>query len=719
MTANTNPNRQTTVAILGAGYISDYHYGALRVLPNVDIRAVCDLNLGLAERFAAANGIPQVYGNLEEMLTTENLDVVHVLTPPHIHFPTSSQILKAGVDTFIEKPLCHTVDACQQLRQIAQEQGRVIGVSHNFLYFPAYENLITDLRSGRLGQIDQIDIVWNKELGQLKGGPFGAWMLQTPKNILFEVAPHSFAHAVHLMQGLPDSISVEVRDRIDLPKGLEFYRRWEVRGWKNNTSLRIRFCFIDGYPEHYIHIRGTNATARVDFENNTYVCQEHTPYLLDIDRFANVVGPAKDAASQATNTLANFVLSKMGLSKVNGPFPYSIARTVESFYNTRQTQLDERITAEIGETAIALAEWVANETELPDSKPATEAVSTPPETTAEPSIPSTVLVIGGTGFIGRALVRRLRKDGYGVRVMTRNPRSCPAELHQLQAEVVKGDFTDAEAVKAALAGIEQVYHLGRGYGETWDEFLKYDVEPTRKLGELCLEQGVKRLFYASSIAIYYAGDQGNIITENTKPHDGMLRVQPYARSKAENERLLMELHSQKGLPVVIFRPGIVLGEGGNPYHWGVAAWPYNSVCALWGDGKNPLPIVLVEDVADAMARAIDIPGIEGESYNLTSKPCITANEYLDEFEQHAGIKIKRVPTPSWRYYSEALGKWAIKSIGRDPNAAFPSYADCQGRSFAATFDASKAEKELGWSPVQDRHQLVKEGIYAPVDEFLD
>ncbi len=715
-----NSNDKTTVALLGAGYISDFHYQALQVLPQVEIRAICDLNKGLAERFAAARGIPKVYGNLGEMLATENLDVVHVLTPPHVHSFTGSEILEAGVDAFIEKPLCHTVEACQQLRQLAQAQGQMIGVSHNFLYFPVYEQLVTDLRSGRLGQIDQIDIVWNKELGQLKGGPFGAWMLQNPKNILFEVAPHCFAHGVHLMAGLPDSISAEASDRIDLPKGLEFYRRWEIRGWKGNTSLRIRLSFIDGYPEHYIHIRGTNAVARVDFENNTYVCQEHTPYLLDIDRFANVVGPAKDAATQATSTLASFVLSKMGLSKMGGPFPYSIARTVESFYKTRKGTLDERITAEIGEQAIALGEWIARETQFLDAK---AAVEVPPEvvpmTNTEPTVPSTVLVIGGTGFIGRALVSRLRQDGYGVRVMTRNPKSCPAEVRQLQVEVVKGDFTDPEAVKSALEGIEQVYHLGRGYGETWDEFLKYDVEPTRKLGELCLEQGVKRLFYASSIAIYYAGDKGDVITEGTKPHQGMLRVQPYSRSKAENERLLMELYREKGLPLVIFRPGIVLGEGGNPYHWGVAAWPYNSVCALWGDGNNGLPIVLVEDVADAMARAIDIPGIEGESYNLTSQPCITASEYLDEFEHHAGIKIKRVPTPSWRYFAEALGKWAIKSIGRDPNAAFPSYADCQGRSFAATFDASKAEKELGWCPVQDRQTLVKEGIYVPVDEFLD
>ena len=713
-------NPKTTVAILGAGYISDFHYQALRVLPQIDIRAICDLNVGLAERFAAARGIPKVYGNLGEMLSTENLDVVHVLTPPHIHFVTGSEILNAGVDTFIEKPLCHTVETCQQLRQLAQDQNRVIGVSHNFLYFPVYEQLIADLRSGRLGQIDQIDIVWNKELGQLKGGPFGAWMLQTPKNILFEVAPHCFAHAVHLIEGLPDSISVEARDRIDLPRGLEFYRRWEVRGWKGNTTIRIRLSFIDGYPEHYIHLRGTNAVARVDFENNTYTCQEHTPYLLDIDRFANVVGPAKDAATQAAGTLTSFVLSKMGLSKMGGPFPYSIARTVESFYNTYKGQIDPRISADIGEQSIALAEWIARETQFLETKPVAETASEPtPEVNTEPTIPSTVLVIGGTGFIGRALVRRLRQAGYGVRVMTRNPRNCPAEVRQMQVEVVQGDFTDAEAVKAALDGIEQVYHLGRGYGETWDEFLKYDVEPTRKLGELCLEQGVKRLFYASSIAIYYAGDKGDVITEQTQPNPDMLRVQPYARSKAENERLLMELYRDKDLPLVIFRPGIVLGAGGNPYHWGVAAWPYNSVCALWGDGSNALPIVLVEDVADAMARAIDIPGIEGKSYNLTSKPSITANEYLDEFEHHAGIKIKRVPTPSWRYFAEALGKWAIKSIGRDPNAAFPSYADCQGRSFAATFDASKAEKELGWSPVQDRPTLVKEGIYVPVDEFVD
>jgi nucleoside-diphosphate-sugar epimerase len=701
----------TNVAILGAGYISDYHLTALRRLPNVQVRAICDVNRALAQQFADAKGIPLVYDNLDTMLATEQLDAVHVLTPPHIHFPTASKILAAGVDAFIEKPLCHTVDLCQQLQQIAKTHGRTIGVSHNFLYFPAYERLLADVRSGRLGQIDQIDIVWNKELGQLRGGPFGAWMLQSPTNILFEVAPHSLAHVIHLA-GMPDRLSVDVHDKIELPRGLPFYRRWEVRGWKGNTSIRMRFSFVEGYPEHYIHVRGSNGVGRVDFERNTYVCQEHTPYLLDIDRFVNVVEPARDSAVQAAQTLGHFFLSKMKLSKVTAPFPYSIARTVESFYETRTGELDERIGAPIGEAAIALGEWIAREANLPVIQPQNVSVSETP-------LPkSTVLVIGGTGFIGQALVRRLREAGHGVRLLTRNPNGCPAALKALQVELVRGDFTDAAAVDQALEGIEYVYHLARGTGKTWAEFLKTDVDPTTKVGELCVKHGVKRLFYTSSIAIYYAGKKAGVITEATPASRSMARVAPYTRSKVENEARLLHLHKTQGLPVVIFRPGVVLGSGGNPYHWGIAAWPYHSVCNLWGNGHNPLPIVLVEDVADALVRALPQPGLEGESFNLASRPYLSSHDYLDAFERQAGVQIKRVPVSPRRFYVTSLGKWAIKKVGRDPEAAFPSYEDCDGRSLAAVFDCTKAEQTLGWTPSRDRDLIISEGIHIPVKEYF-
>jgi nucleoside-diphosphate-sugar epimerase len=65
-----------------------------------------------------------------------------------------------------------------------------------------------------------------------------------------------------------------------------------------------------------------------------------------------------------------------------------------------------------------------------------------------------------------------------------------------------------------------------------------------------------------------------------------------------------------------------------------------------------------------------------------------------------------------------MGKWAIKRVGRDPNAAFPSFEDCDGRSLAAVFDCSKAEKQLGWQPVKDRKTLIEQGIHIPVAEFV-
>ncbi len=717
MTANdSNPGQyggRVRVGLLGAGYIADYHHAALKLLPQIEIAAVCDLSRERAERFASAKGIPGVYTDLGEMLAQANLDVVHVLTPPNLHADPGKQILAAGCDVYLEKPMSSTSDECDALVQAARASGRAIGISHNFLYFPAYEKLVRDIENGRLGRLDQVDVIWNKELGQLRGGPFGAWMLAHPQNILFEVAPHSFAHVAHLV-GDVDDVSVDVRDEVELPRGLRFFRRWEVRGWRGATSVRMRFSFVDGYPEHYIHVRGSNGTATLNFETNTYVVQEHTPHLLDFDRYANVLAAARDSLGQATRTLLNFVLSKMGLSKVSSPFPHSIARTVESFYATRTDAngVDERIGPNVGRAAIDLAERVAKLADLP-APPGLPAPSDE-ETKGE----ATVLVIGGTGFIGRALVRRLCEAGHAVRVMARDPAGAPMELRELGVELVRGDFTDEASVVNALAGIRHVYHLARGFGKTYEEYERFDVQPTRRVAELCLEHGVERFFYASSIAIYYAGKGAPAITEATEPHAGMMRTNAYARSKVENERALLALHRERGLPLVIFRPGVVVGRGGSPYHWGVTGWSYNSVCRLWGDGNHRLPLVLVDDLADAMVKALSKPGIEGESYNLCGPERITANEYLDAFEEHAGLAIKRIPTSSARYFVEALGKWVIKTIGRDPNAAVPSYGDWEGRTFAADFDCRKAREELDWSPADDRETLIREGIQVPVDEFF-
>ena len=714
--ANNSSSAKQRVAVVGAGYIAEFHVDAIRALKQCEVVAICDLSGARAHRFADLHGIEGRYTDLRTLLAERSPDVVHVLTPPNVHLKPCREALEAGADVLVEKPMCHTAAACDELAEVATQTGRSLGVSHNFLFSPGYERMVTDLRSGRFGHLEQVDITWNKELGQLRGGPFNAWMLANPTNILFEVAPHAFAHAVHLV-GAPEDMQVRAYDPFELPTGQTFFRRWEILAWVGTTTVRIRLSFVAGYPEHYIHVRGYNGTARVDFENDTYVAQERTPHLLDIDRFANVTANARDSVVQATGTLARFVLSKAGLKTGGGPFATSITRAVATFHATRGTGVDERLTAGLARNAVLFGEQVAKKVELPSPKRATPA-ETPrsqPEVLEAPT-PS-VLVIGGTGFIGQALVRKLREAGHGVRVLARSPDKLPEALRSLGIDAVRGDFTDEKSVRENLKGISHVYHLARGFGNTWPEYLEEDVRPTERLAHACLDAGVQHFVYSSSIAIYDAGRPGRVITELTPPVASMLRANPYARSKVENERILLELHRQRGLPVIIFRPGVVLGAGGPPLHWGIAAWPHDTVCRLYGDGKQSLPIVLVNDVADAMVKALGTPAAIGQSFNLAGSAGITANDYLDEVERRAGIRLKRVPTPSFQAYGEAMVKWAVKSMGGS-TASMPSFADWRGRTFASPFDCSKARRELEWSPVDDRDVVVAKGIHAPVDEFF-
>ncbi len=80
--------------------------------------------------------------------------------------------------------------------------------------------------------------------------------------------------------------------------------------------------------------------------------------------------------------------------------------------------------------------------------------------------------------------------------------------------------------------------------------------------------------------------------------------------------MLLDLHGNQGLPVVILRPGVVVGEGGPPFHGGLGFFNNDQHCIGWNDGRNPLPFVLAEDVAAAILLAARADGIEGRCYNL-------------------------------------------------------------------------------------------------------
>ncbi len=231
----SSPNA-VRVALLGAGYIADWHAQALQSVDGVELVAVCDRAMAKAEALAQKFGAKHVYTSLEDMLAAEQLDAVHVLLPPSGHFEAARTVLEADVHVFLEKPMCANADDCDTLVRLAEERGLRLGVDHNFLFTEIYEQLQRDVRGGVLGLIDDVVITWHREMPQAAHGPFDAWMLRDPLNILMEVGSHSAAHLLDLL-GEPDGLDVQASNGVELPTGVPFYRRWHGNAAKGRTSV--------------------------------------------------------------------------------------------------------------------------------------------------------------------------------------------------------------------------------------------------------------------------------------------------------------------------------------------------------------------------------------------------------------------------------------------------------------------------------------------------
>ena len=292
----------------------DWHALALQSVAGVELVAVCDRAVGRAEALARKFGVAHVYGSLDEMLAAGGLDAVHVLTPPNLHFDAARAVLEAGADVFLEKPMCTRAADCEALVRLAGERGLRLGVGHNFLFAEVYERLRSDVKSGVLGLIDDVVITWHKPLPQAMHGPFDAWMLREPANILFEVGSHSVAHMLDLA-GEPETLEVRASNEIELPTGVPFYRRWQVSALKGRTAVELRFSFVPGFPEYTIHVRGSLAAATVDFERNTYTLDQHRASDPDFETHAMVRSRAKSLSRQARETLAKYIKSKLKLDE--------------------------------------------------------------------------------------------------------------------------------------------------------------------------------------------------------------------------------------------------------------------------------------------------------------------------------------------------------------------------------------------------------------------
>ena len=699
------------VGLLGAGYILDSHAKALQFTPGVALHAVCDVSRGRAQRAATLYGIPQVLTSLPELAASE-CDVVHVLLPPGAHIDAAMQLVAAGKSVFLEKPMGLDSTSCAALCASAESRGVIAGVNHNFLFSRGYEALRHEFRSGALGRIDHIAANWHFALPLLQYGPFDSWMLAAPANILFELGTHLGAFIIDLV-GAPELLSAVASNPIELPAAQRVYRHWSAIAQAQAATVALSISITAGQADRILRVRGRGGSAQLDFGRDIFSRDLTVTDNPIFDAYAVAASAGSALGSQAAADRRRRLRSALAKGPDANPFEESIFRSIRAFYEGGVARLDSRHSARFATEVIRLCEQVSLAAKT--GRPSTQSVSV---VQPKPLKPPDVLVVGGTGFIGRRLVRKLSEQGFSVRVMTRNPRAAAIELGDLAVELFAGSHGDAVSAADALKGIHTIYHLAKCEGKRWQDYLDGDIAPTRVLAEAALAAGVKRFIYTGTIASYDSAHASTVI-DNTTPVDRAInRRGHYARSKAACEALLQELRRERGLPVVIARPGIVIGPGSPPAHPGIGRFASETRVDYWGDGTNPLPLVLVDDVADALVRALSTPNIEGQTLLLTSPPLMSAREYVAALSSCMATRIDARPRRAWRYFAADLLKELAKNAVRHANRRWPTLHDWQCQSQRARYNGAMSEQLLGWKPASDLETLQRRGIAEAVEWFL-
>jgi predicted dehydrogenase len=145
-------------ALIGAGQIARQHLACLKVLPGVELAAICDLSPATAEAAAERYGVQAWFTDHRAMLEKARPDVVHVTTPPTSHFGLAMDSFDAGAHVIVEKPATSTFEELETLVRRAQEAGRHLVEDHNYIFNHAPQEILRRIRSGQFGAVTHVEV---------------------------------------------------------------------------------------------------------------------------------------------------------------------------------------------------------------------------------------------------------------------------------------------------------------------------------------------------------------------------------------------------------------------------------------------------------------------------------------------------------------------------------------------------------------------------------
>ncbi|MFL6197610.1 MAG: NAD-dependent epimerase/dehydratase family protein [Thermoanaerobaculia bacterium] len=305
-----------------------------------------------------------------------------------------------------------------------------------------------------------------------------------------------------------------------------------------------------------------------------------------------------------------------------------------------------------------------------------------------------IYLTGGTGYIGRALARRLVEAGHEVRALVRKTSNVDP-LKQLGIATFTGDLQDRASLREGMSGADWVIHAAADLDLTGppERMRQTNVQGSENVASLAYKLGTGRFLSVSSMA-YFGGspDDGTPADETSRPMEPFPTL--YSATKHSGERAIQEWAKQ-GLRVNTVYPSLVYGPPGKKEG-------ANSILRQLLKGRFPAVVgpdrktcwIFLDDVVEGMMKVIDKAPV-GRDYLLTGD-ITTLRSLVDRVCALGGVKPPRLSLPiGAARVAITLAGPLYKMRGRRPPVA-PDQLNNLARHWA--FDDTRARTELGWTP---------------------
>ncbi|MEJ2155624.1 MAG: NAD-dependent epimerase/dehydratase family protein [Desulfobacteraceae bacterium] len=306
-----------------------------------------------------------------------------------------------------------------------------------------------------------------------------------------------------------------------------------------------------------------------------------------------------------------------------------------------------------------------------------------------------VLVTGGGGFLGGAIVRHLVADGIRVRSFSRGQY---AELEALGVEQIQGDLADENAVREACRDIESVFHVAAKPG-IWGKYASYygpNVIGTENVIQACRKCGVQRLIFTSSPSVVFDGGDMEGVDESV-PYPASFHA-AYPHTKALAEHLVLSA-AKEGLPAIALRPHLIWGPGDNHLVPRLLARAHR--LRRVGDGSNLVDTIYIDNAASAHLLAEKQlekhPELSGRVYFISQDDPVPLWHMIDRILAAGGKPpVRRSISPRMALFAGTLCEAIYKVLRLSSDPPMTRFA-AKELATSHWFNIQAAKTDLGYT----------------------